>query len=87
MWQAVGPVCGLSGFAIAVLSGLLAGSSAAPLLVRAMVSAVACLAVGAASAWVLERVVADAVGRARRASESAGDGGGGERSENSASAA
>lgn len=87
MWQAVGPVCGLSGFAIAVLSGLLAGSSAAPLLVRAMVSAVACLVVGAASAWVLERVVADAVGRARRAHESDQAGGAEARSEKSASAA
>jgi len=60
-----GPLCGLCGFAVAMVSGLLSSGEAASVLTRAMVSCLGCYGLGVAAGYVLELVANRVVDRER----------------------
>ena len=60
-----GPLCGLCGFAVAMLSGLLTSGEATTVLLRAMVSCLGCYGLGLAVGYVFEKVIVRVVERER----------------------
>lgn len=60
-----GPLCGLCGFAVAMLSGLLSSGDASSVMLRAIVSCLGCYGLGLAVGYVFELVVIRVVERER----------------------
>ncbi|GIW73685.1 MAG: hypothetical protein KatS3mg103_0207 [Phycisphaerales bacterium] len=60
-----GPICGLTGFALALLAGLLSSGEATVVLLRAMISCLGCYGMGLAVGHVLEVVALRVVERER----------------------
>lgn len=59
--KVVSACCGLSGFAVAVIAGLAADNAGDVILLRALISMVACQIVGLIVGMIIERVVVESV--------------------------
>lgn len=58
-----GPMFALSGFAVALSAGIIAGAAARPLLVRGIVVLIACYVIGRLAGLVLDHIVARVLAR------------------------
>lgn len=59
--KVIAACCGLAAFAIAIVAGLSSGNPGEVILLRALISMVACQFVGVGLGMVIERVIADSI--------------------------